>query len=249
MDKNTKTDTEYWDSEYDIYPRNKLKSQFWVGTRDYYKLLGRFIVPQSKVLEIGCAPGKTLAWAAKKKHALVTGVDYSRKGIDISKWLFEQLGLNGTFLYENIFETSLPNDFFDVVFSSGFIEHFNDPTEIIDIHLALVKPGGVVLIVIPNYGGVYGKLQKIFSPENLLLHNLKIMNVENLRNIISFNQTIENINVYCFGRTHPFLVHFHNKINSHIAWCINLLWNCIGWFQPVAIHALSPFLVLEIHKS
>lgn len=245
---NNKTGTSYWDNEYKFLPRNKLKSQFWVGTRDYYNLLSRFITPHSKVLDIGCAPGKTLAWAAKIKKAEVTGVDYSKNGIEISRWLFEQMKLKGVFLCEDIFRTTLPEKTFDLVISSGLIEHFNDPTEVIDIHIKLAKPGGVVLITIPNYGGIYGKLQHFFNPDNLRLHNLNMMSTEALKRIAAKNKYSQNIKTCTWGSTHPFLIHFAKKINSKIAWALNITWNCIGWLQPIHVSFLAPLFVLEIHR-
>lgn len=246
---NNKTDRSYWDSQYTTLPRKKLKSQFWVGARDYYNLLNRFITPGSKVLEIGCAPGKTLAWAVKIKKAKVTGVDYSETGIGVSRWLFEQMKLEGDFLYEDIFHTSLPAGTFDLVISNGFIEHFDDPTEIVKAHINLVRPGGVALITIPNYGGIYGDLQQFFAPDNLRIHNLRIMNIDELKQLALKNDGIGKVEAYPWGRTHPFLVQFSNKINHKVAWAFSLMWNCIGWLQPVNIPSLAPLLVLEIHRS
>jgi hypothetical protein len=40
-------------------------------------------------------------------------------------------------------------------------------------YLGLLKPGGKALIIIPNYGVIYGRLQQYFDPENLALHNHK----------------------------------------------------------------------------
>jgi len=248
MKGNNKTESSYWDNQYKVLPRKKLKSQFWVATRDYYNLLSPFITPNSKVLEIGCAPAKTLAWAAKKKKAKVTGLDYSKNGIEVSRWLFEQMGLDGNFLYEDIFQTTLAEKTFDIVISSGFIEHFDDPTEIIDIHIKLVKPGGIVLIAIPNYGGFYGRLQHFFNPDNLNIHNLEMMNTEALKRMALKNNFTQNVKVYSWGRTHPFLVHFSNKINHKVAWVLNMMWNCLGWLQPLHISSLAPLLVLEIHR-
>ena len=248
VSKNNKVESLYWDNEYKTFPRKKLKSQFWVGTRDYYNLLSRFIAPHHKVLDIGCAPGKTLAWAAKIRMAEVTGVDYSANGIRISRWLFEQMKIDGVFLCEDIFQTTLPEATFDVVISSGFIEHFEDPAEIIDVHIKHVKPGGVVLITIPNYGGIYGSLQNFFNPDNLHLHNLNMMSIDALKKMALNNNYTKNIKAYTWGRTNPFLVHFSNKVNYKIAQGFCLVWNCLGWLQPIHIPLLAPMLVLEIHR-
>jgi 2-polyprenyl-3-methyl-5-hydroxy-6-metoxy-1,4-benzoquinol methylase len=38
---------------------------------------------------------------------------------------------------------------FDLVFSFGLIEHFPDKRDILDAHIELAKPGGIVLLYVP----------------------------------------------------------------------------------------------------
>jgi SAM-dependent methyltransferase len=64
---------------------------------------------------------------------------------------------------------------FDVVVSRGFIEHFEDPARVVDRHLELLKPGGLLIITIPNLRGVNHALTHLFHRELLPMHNLKIM--------------------------------------------------------------------------
>jgi 2-polyprenyl-3-methyl-5-hydroxy-6-metoxy-1,4-benzoquinol methylase len=43
-----------------------------------------------------------------------------------------------------------PREAFDVVLSGGFIEHFTDVAAIVQKHLQLLKPGGRLVVMIPN---------------------------------------------------------------------------------------------------
>lgn len=61
--ENSKTERAYWNNEYKILPRNKLKSQLLVGTRDYYNLLDRFIVPGSRAFAVLLLVGLIFNWA------------------------------------------------------------------------------------------------------------------------------------------------------------------------------------------
>ncbi len=67
---------------------------------------------------------------------------------------------------------------YDYVFSLGFIEHFENYEGILDKHLNYLKPGGRLLIMIPNkryFRKIYGYF---VDYENLKAHNLKCMNLK-----------------------------------------------------------------------
>jgi len=70
------------------------------------------------------------------------------------------------------FEHNLPPESFDFVTSFGLIEHFDDPTLLVKEQIDLLKPNGMALITIPNYGGIYVSVQEWCDPENIALRNL-----------------------------------------------------------------------------
>jgi len=52
------------------------------------------------------------------------------------------------------------------VYSLGLIEHFHDSTEIVKAHARLVKPGGYLVIAVPNIQkAFYGWMQKLLYHE------------------------------------------------------------------------------------
>src|SRR6266851_3138519 len=114
-------------------------------------------------------------FAAVALRAQVSGLDYSVTGVDAAKRFVSSLHVQADIRQEDIFHHSFRESSFDVVGSFGLIEHFDDPREIIRKHVQLVRPGGIALIVIPDYLGVYGRWQRYFDPENLEIHNTKIM--------------------------------------------------------------------------
>lgn len=66
----------------------------------------------------------------------------------------------------------------DLVVSFGLIEHFDDPREILDHHVRLVRPGGTVGVQLPNYGHpALKRARALYSPETLETHNLDVMNI------------------------------------------------------------------------
>ena len=64
---------------------------------------------------------------------------------------------------------------FDMVMSLGFIEHFTDVEKAVGIHLELLKPGGTLVVEIPNLSGINRMVFRLFNRELLEMHNLRIM--------------------------------------------------------------------------
>ena len=73
---------------------------------------------------------------------------------------------------------------YDFVFSIGLIEHFEDTRQILKAHLKYVKPGGRLLIILPNFTGINGWFQRKFDKENYDKHYIPCMNPELLKNTL-----------------------------------------------------------------
>ena len=131
-----------------------------------------------EVFEVGCAPGKWLAYMAKTFALTPSGLEYSDAGMKATNRNFEILGLKGGEVYTGDFFKMEPCKQFDVVMSFGFIEHFTDVDEVVDLHLRWLKPGGVLILGVPNFRGVYKVIQGILDQEILDKHNLDIMNLD-----------------------------------------------------------------------
>ena len=59
---------------------------------------------------------------------------------------------------------------YDVVFSFGLVEHFDDTPGIVRRLARFARPGGAVLTLIPNMRGVVGTVQKALSREIYDIH-------------------------------------------------------------------------------
>lgn len=237
---------DYWRGTHS-QPRWRLPSKLNVAARDLLRIVGVHIKPGMRVLEIGCAPAKHLAYFAKVRKASVCGVDYSEPGIKFSRELFSRLNLEGEFRCENIFSTTLPEASFDLVYSLGVIEHFADARSIVEKHLYLTKPGGRVVITIPNFGGVYGRLERHFCPELLNLHNLHIMSCEALVQLAPEHLACEAV-AQRSGRLSPWIINFEKKWPGTLAKATAIALNALGLIQPFDIGPLCPLLVLRMKK-
>jgi 2-polyprenyl-3-methyl-5-hydroxy-6-metoxy-1,4-benzoquinol methylase len=238
---------DHWEEVHTARPKMRVPSLLTVSTKNLQDVLKKHIAKDMKVVEIGFAPGKQLSYVAKKYGANVTGLDYSQRGIDTAKELFATIGIKADLRCEDVFNNTLPSDSYDVVYSAGVIEHFEDPTEIVWQHVRLLKKGGKAVILIPNYGGVYGRLQRDYDPENLSIHNLRIMSKESLL-ALAKNMQVEKAITYATGGINPGLVSLHRKLPRIVARLIDQALNMVGVFQPFKIESLCPLLVLEIRK-
>lgn len=242
-----KSTRDHWDGEWVAAPRPRLPSGLNVGVGDVKHLLKTSVPLGVQFLEIGCAPGKMLAWVAVSRKAKVAGLDYSKIGLEHTRNLFNQLGLNGDLRCEKLSETTFQPASFDIVFSNGLIEHFADPTKIVEQHVMLLKPGGRAIIAIPNYGGIYGSIMRKFDPGNLDIHNLEIMHLDTLKALAPTNLVFD-IKTYSYGRVSPWIINFPKNWPRFLVVGINYFFNGIGLIQPFQIKPLSPMLVLEMTR-
>lgn len=135
-------------------------------------------IMNGKVLEVGCAPGKWLAFMATEFSLKPSGIEYSEAGMNATIKNFQLLGLNTVNIKSGDFFQIKPDAKYDVVMSFGFIEHFSDVEEVIQLHFEWLKPGGILILGVPNFRGIYYYLQGILDQEILDKHNLSIMNLD-----------------------------------------------------------------------
>jgi len=143
------------------------------------KLIKPALKEKSKVIELGCVPCGKLIFLKNHFKVEPYGLDYSWYGLTNSP---KNLNLICADIFHSPFKGS-----FDLVYSMGVIEHFENPNEIIKLHVDMVKPGGLVLITIPNFSkfstlSTSHKIGRRFN-EVKKIHNMKIMNLENFRKL------------------------------------------------------------------
>ena len=108
-----------------------------------------------QLLDCGCGPGTiALGFARLIAPGTVTGVDRELSQINIAREKAHQQGIaNANFQVANIYELPFPNDSFDAAFSHAVLEHLQHPTQALQELLRVLKPGGVVGVRSPDWGG------------------------------------------------------------------------------------------------
>jgi len=136
------------------------------------QLLLRYATPQTTACEIGCGGSVWLPFLAR--HGItVWGIDYSAAGIALAQQHVQRAGVTATLVQADVFEgDALPDDFFDLVFSVGFVEHFHDTDFVFERLAAALRPDGVMLTLVPNLTGAWGAVQRWVDPAVYALHVL-----------------------------------------------------------------------------
>jgi SAM-dependent methyltransferase len=181
LDAEPLTDTVHWDSYWKQACALPVVAQpdGQSSTAAILEVIDRFVESDSplSVLEVGGAPGGWAAHLQRKFGHEVCVLDNSPIGIDLTRRNFELLGIPGQVLQRDLFSPTQPVPQFDVVYSLGLIEHFEDTEAVVAAHLAYVKPGGRLIVGCPNLLGLNGFIFRRLSPTVFDWHNVGVMDI------------------------------------------------------------------------
>lgn len=223
-----KSNQELWDNR----TSDHMKS--WYDIDNFKK--GDSSLDEIQINEVGNVNGKhllhlqcnigidTLSWA--REGAIVTGVDFSPKAINIAKKLKEETKINAQFICSNIFDLKEKiNKKFDIVYTSqGVLCWLKDLSKWASVISHFLKPNGIFYIMeihpFINVFGYFAQEPQIINsyfnskkPE-YYKENEKFEGYEwtwSLSNIVNSlikeNLTIKFLNEYdkIFGNTHSFM--------------------------------------------
>ena len=175
----TYTTKEHWDAYFSEYQPKIVETNFFGEVFDKYLKPD----PAKSVLEIGCAGGEYLCYLHKRFGYQPFGVDYSDEIVRTAE-LFRHNKLPEPTLFNEDFFKWQPGRTFDVVFSIGFIEHFEDTRLIIERHAKLLSPGGTLIITLPHFAHLQYLFHWLIDRENLEKHNTRMMRLGVLRNAL-----------------------------------------------------------------
>ncbi|HMI32188.1 MAG TPA: methyltransferase domain-containing protein [Candidatus Limnocylindrales bacterium] len=101
--------------------------------------------------EVGSGSGTTSA-ALARMGAKITLVDISPKSLAFARNHFEGQGLHARYAIQDGLKLGFRDGVFDVVWNGGVIEHFTDDGKVALIRemYRVTRPGGLLLIVVPN---------------------------------------------------------------------------------------------------
>lgn len=170
------TEKSYWD---DTYRLKKPKSPRGFDSFLNYsnrQILSKFRqldLANKNVLEIGAGDSIWLPYLAKAfPDARFTGVDYSEQGCALlAERAREEDATVDVVLQDMFAEPSSLHGRFDVAYSLGVVEHFDDLAMVLQAKRRYLKPGGLMFTVIPNMAGALGSLTRMWNRDVYEKHN------------------------------------------------------------------------------
>ena len=124
-----------------------------------------------KLLEVGCARSAWLPYFAKEFGFEVSGIDYSELGCRQAAQVLHNEGVEGEIVYADFFSPPEPMlGAFDTVVSFGVVEHFEDTVTPVTAFSEFLRPGGLMITIIPNLVGAAGAIQKMINRPVFDLH-------------------------------------------------------------------------------
>ena len=167
------TNADYWEEA--VWKKQRPRRLILYRDYDFelVRLLHRIAPGRNpRVLEVGAGGSLILPYLAKHEGFRATGIDYSFSGCRLAAENFHMQGTGGDVVCDDFLQTSIQAGRFDLVYSLGLIEHFDDLQSVVRIHLNYVRPGGLLLLVSPNLQGVFGKSLRRLAPSLLARHRV-----------------------------------------------------------------------------
>jgi 2-polyprenyl-3-methyl-5-hydroxy-6-metoxy-1,4-benzoquinol methylase len=170
------TDKAYWDGTYRSRKPSSARgfdSFLNYSNRMILGKLRQIELANKQVLEIGAGDSLWLPYLAKAYPASrFTGVDYSERGCALLHDRTVEEGVDVRVVHQDMFapQSDLHGQF-DVVYSLGVVEHFDDLARVLETQRRYLKPGGVMFTLIPNMSGLLGTLTRAWNRAVYDKHN------------------------------------------------------------------------------
>ncbi|MEA1959077.1 MAG: class I SAM-dependent methyltransferase [Chloroflexota bacterium] len=137
-----------------------------------YRTFRNHIPENSLVLEVGCGSGRILTKIAGELNCKCIGVDVEEGSFPAVSFYSRQEGVQVETIKGDGFSLPFKGKTFDVVYSEGVIEHFplERSAEMIREHSRVCKPGGLVIISVPNKFALFHSFTKLLLGPRFLFY-------------------------------------------------------------------------------
>lgn len=111
------------------------------------------------VLDAGCGDGKKTFYFSKFVKEIY-GIDINSIDVEIAKEEYGNIG-NLLFKVSSVDQLPFKDASFDLVYSTWVIEHLKEPHKFINECYRVLKPGGVLILWVPNIKSFFGIATKM----------------------------------------------------------------------------------------
>ncbi len=195
---------------------------------EFHQICKKYLPQNKSFIEIGCAPGKYLVYFAREFGYRVSGLEYAPKAAQFTVKNLESLHIPADIIVEDFF-THKPTTTYEVVFTRGFIEHFDETENVVKKLVRLADPNqGIIITIVPCMGGLNRMIGNIFWPKLSKKHHMTCLN-----KIVEYHekQNVETLYADYMGSFRifePVQAYQINKYNKVMADLTNLpvrVWN------------------------
>ena len=214
------TSREYWQSQETPF------KPFIVTGNPFASLLQRYLPvnPNLQCVEVGAYPGGYLCYLSKQFGYSATAIEYRNNAGDIVK----------LFKYNNIAAPEIINtDFFkverrlfDVVSSFGFAEHFADLQKVINQHVKLIKPGGFLVLTMPQLRGYQWLVRRLVYTREAWkelhsTHNVAVMRLGVVKRTLKNSGLVVKYAGYAMN-AHLWIRADSPKVKDSLRWLVSI---------------------------
>jgi len=124
-----------------------------------HEVILRSVPMGSEVLDVGCATGY-LGAALRARRCRAWGLDWDAGAVSIAAPWYEEAH---AFDLEESEQLPWPEQLFDVVLAADVVEHLRDPQRALRLLYRHVRPGGRLIVSVPNVAHISIRLPLLFG--------------------------------------------------------------------------------------
>jgi len=171
------------ESLYTHWTRGDVENQIQLAFRNHWTLFSELMKKEKnykggkRVLEIGCGRGSLSCYFSDAGFDC-TLIDLSSSVLDIAKGIFEKYNLKATFKVGDANSLDITDNSFDVIYSIGLLEHFEDIEKPLKEQMRVLSKGGIWFgYIVPKYTN---NVQKNYEWINNILKGYKHKNAQSV---------------------------------------------------------------------
>lgn len=163
-----------------------------------------------KILEVGCGSARLSCFLASYGYKN-TCLDYSKSALEVAKNNFILTNNNGNFVLGDVKNLPFKDDSYDVVISTGLLEHFRNPQIVVDEMVRVLKPEGLFFSdIVPKKFSLLGSLDLLVKLILLVRRRRKAdfyekkLNRTDIEHLLQ-SANLEDIKVFAGGIVPPWI--------------------------------------------
>ena len=142
-------------------------------------------IPNGKILDVGCGNGSFLSF--------MKDIGWCTYGTEISQKAVDEALKNGHDVFAgSITEANYPSNNFDTVTLNNVLEHISEPALLLREIYRILKPGGELIICVPNFSSFSRKIFETYWAGLLVPEHLHHFTSDSLKKLVS-SSGYENI--------------------------------------------------------